>query len=82
MIDHDRLFKERLTTFFTDFVDLLLPELSAYLDPDSLVFLDKEVFTGRISVSCTGIRSGMGSARAFACLRPRRAVGTLARPRA
>jgi predicted transposase YdaD len=45
MIDHDRLFKELLTTFFTDFVDLLLPELSSYLDPNSLVFLDKEVFT-------------------------------------
>jgi predicted transposase YdaD len=45
MIDHDRLFKELLTTFFTDFVDLLLPDLSAYLDPRSLEFLDKEVFT-------------------------------------
>jgi hypothetical protein len=45
MIDHDRLFKELLTTFFTDFVDLLLPDLSAYLDAHSLEFLDKEVFT-------------------------------------
>src|ERR1041385_169918 len=45
MIDHDRLFKELLTTFFTDFVDLLLPEMSAYFAPDSVVFLEKEVFT-------------------------------------
>ena len=45
MIDHDRLFKELLTTFFADFVELLLPELATYLDPASLVFLDKEVFT-------------------------------------
>jgi hypothetical protein len=45
VIDHDRLFKELLTTFFTDFLDLFLPELSAYLDRSSIVFLDKEVFT-------------------------------------
>ena len=45
MTDHDRLFKELLTTFFTDFVELFLPELAAYLDKDSLVFLDKELFT-------------------------------------
>jgi hypothetical protein len=45
MIDHDRLFKELLTTFFAEFLDLFLPELSAYLDKRSLVFLDKEVFT-------------------------------------
>ncbi len=45
MIDHDRLFKELLTHFFVEFVELFLPELAAYLDRDSLVFLDKEVFT-------------------------------------
>jgi hypothetical protein len=45
MISHDRLFKELLTEFFADFVDLLLPELSAYLDKSSLTFLDKEIFT-------------------------------------
>ena len=45
MVDHDRLFKELLTTFFAEFVDLFLPEVSAYLERDSLVFLDKEVFT-------------------------------------
>ena len=45
MIDHDRLFKELLTEFFGDFVDLFLPELAGYLDKASLVFLDKEIFT-------------------------------------
>jgi hypothetical protein len=45
MINHDRLFKELLTEFFTDFVDLLLPDLTVYLDKNSLVFLDKELFT-------------------------------------
>ncbi len=45
MIDHDRLFKELLTTFFWDFIQLFFPEVAAYIDPDDLTFLDKEVFT-------------------------------------
>jgi hypothetical protein len=44
-MDHDRLFKELLTTFFLDFVEVFCPELAKYLDPGSLEFLDKEVFT-------------------------------------
>lgn len=44
-IDHDRLFKELLTTFFVEFVEAFLPDVHAYLEPESLVFLDKEVFT-------------------------------------
>jgi predicted transposase YdaD len=44
-MDHDRLFKELLTTFFADFLDLFLPELSADLDRGTVEFLDKEVFT-------------------------------------
>jgi hypothetical protein len=44
-MDHDRLFKELLTTFFVEFVQLFLPNVAAYLDPNSLEFLDKEVFT-------------------------------------
>jgi len=44
-VDHDRLFKELLTTFFTDFLDLCLPELSGDLDRSAIEFLDKEVFT-------------------------------------
>jgi len=45
MIDHDRLFKELVTTFFAEFVELFLPELAGYLDIDSIEFLDKELFT-------------------------------------
>ena len=45
MIDHDKLFKELLTTFFYEFLELFLPEVAAYVDRDSIEFLDKEVFT-------------------------------------
>ena len=41
---HDRLFKELLSNFFIDFLDLFLPDVLAYIDPDSLVALDKEMF--------------------------------------
>jgi hypothetical protein len=44
-IDHDRLFKELITTFFVEFVEAFLPEVALYLDASSLDFLDKEVFT-------------------------------------
>ena len=44
-IDHDRLFKELLTEFFAEFLDLFLPDVRGYIDPNSLEFLDKEVFT-------------------------------------
>ncbi len=50
MVDHGRLFKELLTTFFVEFVDLFLPDVSAYLERDTLEFLDKEVFTDVTSV--------------------------------
>lgn len=45
MLDHDRLFKELLTIFFLDFVELFLPDAYAYLELDSVAFLDKELFT-------------------------------------
>lgn len=45
MVDHDRLFKELITTFFIEFIDLFLPQLVTYLEPNSITFLDKEVFT-------------------------------------
>jgi predicted transposase/invertase (TIGR01784 family) len=45
MIDHDRLFKELLSTFFDEFLELFVPQLASELDPDSLSFLDKELFT-------------------------------------
>lgn len=44
-IDHDRLFKELLSTFFLEFLDLFFPEVTSYIEPGSLTFLDKEVFT-------------------------------------
>jgi hypothetical protein len=45
-MDHDRLFKELLTTFFGEFVDLFLPDVGASMDRDfAVVPLDKEIFT-------------------------------------
>jgi len=45
MMNHDRLFKELLTTFFIEFLDLFFPDLLQHLDRDSIEFLDKELFT-------------------------------------
>ncbi|MBI4530666.1 MAG: Rpn family recombination-promoting nuclease/putative transposase, partial [Candidatus Latescibacteria bacterium] len=45
MTDHDHLFKELLRTFFVEFLDLFLPAVRDYLEAESPVFLDKEVFT-------------------------------------
>jgi len=44
-MDHDRIFKELLTVFFVEFVQLFLPDVAAYLDSTSIEFLDKEVFS-------------------------------------
>ncbi len=45
-MDHDRLFKELLTTFFAEFLDLFLPDISAALDRSAAVVpMDKELFT-------------------------------------
>ena len=44
-MDHDRLFKQLLTTFFVEFIELFLPELSAYLARETIQFIDKEIFT-------------------------------------
>ncbi|MFN6571608.1 Rpn family recombination-promoting nuclease/putative transposase [Dendronalium sp. ChiSLP03b] len=45
MIDHDRLFKELLSTFFVEFLDLFLPQVISQIDRDSIQFLPQEVFT-------------------------------------
>lgn len=45
MIDHDRLFKELLSTFFLEFLDLFLPQVVSQIDRDSIQFLPQEVFT-------------------------------------
>ena len=44
-IDHDRLFKELLTTFFVEFLEAFVPDIPPYLNRDSIHFLDKEIFT-------------------------------------
>ena len=45
-MDHDRLFKELLSTFFLEFLDLFLPDVSAALDRTAAVVpMDKEIFT-------------------------------------
>lgn len=44
-INHDRLFKELLTTFFVEFIELFFPDIVDYLEADSLEFIDKEIFT-------------------------------------
>lgn len=45
MVDHDRLFKELLTTFFLDFLALFAPELSREVDASLVEFLEKELYT-------------------------------------
>ncbi|MBW4617458.1 MAG: Rpn family recombination-promoting nuclease/putative transposase [Desmonostoc vinosum HA7617-LM4] len=45
MIDHDRLFKELISTFFMEFLDLFLPQVASQIDRDSIQFLPQEVFT-------------------------------------
>ncbi len=44
-LNHDRLFKELLTTFFVEFIELFFPDIVEYLEADSLEFIDKEIFT-------------------------------------
>ena len=44
MIDHDRLFKELLMAHICEFIELLMPEVAAFLDKDSLQLADKELF--------------------------------------
>jgi len=44
MIDHDRLFKELLSTFFMEFLELFLPDLARTIEPDSIRFLQQEYF--------------------------------------
>jgi hypothetical protein len=44
-IDHDQLFKELLSTFFVEFIELFLPDVASYLERDSITFLAQEYFT-------------------------------------
>ena len=44
-IDHDRLFKELLETFFVEFVELFFPEADEAMDLEHIKFLQQELFT-------------------------------------
>jgi len=43
-IDHDQRFKVLLETFFFEFLELFFPKLAASIEPDSIEFLQQEVF--------------------------------------
>jgi Domain of unknown function (DUF4351) len=43
-IDHDALFKELLLTFFSEFIELFLPDLHQHIDPNSLSPMGTEIF--------------------------------------
>ena len=45
MISYDQRFKELLTEFLCEFLDLFFPEIAARLDCAAPEFLDKETFT-------------------------------------
>jgi Domain of unknown function (DUF4351) len=47
-IDHDQLFKQLISTFFIEFLDLFVPELAVNIDRDNLEFLPQEYFTDLI----------------------------------
>ena len=47
-IDHDQLFKQLISTFFIEFLDLFAPELAVNIDRDNLEFLPQEYFTDLI----------------------------------
>jgi Putative transposase, YhgA-like len=44
-IDHDRLFKELISTFFIEFLDLFLPDVARDIDRESIQFLPELVLT-------------------------------------
>jgi hypothetical protein len=44
-INHDFLFKQLISTFFLDFLQLFAPQLAALIEPDSVRFLQQEHFT-------------------------------------
>jgi predicted transposase/invertase (TIGR01784 family) len=44
-VDHDRLFKELLETFFAEFMKLFFPEASRAIDFSHIKFMQQEIFT-------------------------------------
>jgi len=51
MVDHDRLFKQLLSTFFLEFLELFAPELARDIEPGAVEFLEKETFTDALAGS-------------------------------
>lgn len=47
-IDHDQNFKELISTFFLEFLELFLPEIARTIDPNSISFLQQEYFADLI----------------------------------
>jgi hypothetical protein len=43
-IDHDQNFKELISTFFIEFLELFLPEMAKTIDSGSIKFLKQEYF--------------------------------------
>jgi hypothetical protein len=43
-IHHDQNFKELISTFFLEFLELFLPDIAATIDPTSIKFLQQEYF--------------------------------------
>jgi predicted transposase YdaD len=49
MVDHDRLFKQLLSTFFLEFLQLFAPDLASDVEAGSVEFLEKENFTDALA---------------------------------
>ncbi|ELR96362.1 hypothetical protein GLO73106DRAFT_00001540 [Gloeocapsa sp. PCC 73106] len=43
MIDHDRLFKELISTFFWEFITLFLPSVSEYVEVERFCSASKSI---------------------------------------
>ncbi len=43
-VDHDQNFKELISTFFIEFLELFVPEIASTIDPGSVKFLQQEYF--------------------------------------
>ena len=50
-IDHDQRFKTLLETFFFEFLELFFPTLAASIEPDTIEFLQQEVFASLLDGS-------------------------------
>ena len=53
IISHDLLFKQLITTFFYEFLELFAPKMAIHIDPESIEFLDKETF---LNLKLGGVR--------------------------